>query len=295
MDVSIVIVTYNTLKMTQKCIDSIFEKTYGVKFEIILVDNSSKDGSFEHFSKDNRIKYIYSNENLGFGKGNNIGTSQAIGKYIFYLNSDTLLLNNAVKEFYDWMEVQPERIGCCGCVLIDYYDRPTGSFFDMQSVGYFTTRILEWYHIRIPKKYSGDTLLKISYPKKVDVVTGADMFVRRRCLDVCGVFDPDFFMYYEETELQYRFHKKGYECWVINTPKIKHLVGASANKNTNSQRYLIGQLNSRYVYLKKTHSMLGRLIVYALHLLYLPLLPFKRALPGERRIILKIILSPILK
>ena len=79
MDVSIIIVNYNTLKVTQECINSVFEKTQGIAFEVILVDNASTDCSKEHFSRDARIRYIYSSKNGGFGYANNRGMKMAKG------------------------------------------------------------------------------------------------------------------------------------------------------------------------------------------------------------------------
>lgn len=293
MDVSVIIVTYNTLKMTKECIDSIVSKTTGVEFEIILVDNASTDGSKEYFENDHRVKYIYSTTNLGFGNGNNLGVQSATGKYIFYLNSDTLLLNNAIKEFFIWMESQPEEIGCCGCMLVNRNDKPVNSFQDMQGCRYFLRDVLAWYHIKIKPKYSSSVLPTLSYPRKVGFVVGADLFVRRSCLDKCGQFDPDFFMYYEETEMQYRFHHNGYQSWCINTPKIKHLVGQSITKNKEeSLRRFIGQLNSRYLYIKKTKNFLQRYVLYSIHLLYLPALIFKKTQPGEKKEAAAFILKP---
>ena len=113
MDVSVIIVNYNTKKLTKNCIDSIFQNTKDVKFEVILVDNASTDGSKEFFEQDNRIKYIYSTTNLGFGKANNLGYKEASGKYLFLLNSDTLLLNNAIDLFYVIAEKDTNKnIGC---------------------------------------------------------------------------------------------------------------------------------------------------------------------------------------
>ena len=88
MDVSIIIVTYNTRQMTAECIDSVCQKTFGIDYEIILVDNASSDDSKAFFEKDERVKYIYSQENLGFGRANNLGAGVAQGKYLFLLNSD---------------------------------------------------------------------------------------------------------------------------------------------------------------------------------------------------------------
>ncbi|UVV84289.1 glycosyltransferase [Bacteroides thetaiotaomicron] len=104
MDVSVIIVNYNTKALTKSCIESIFSETCGIEFEVILVDNASSDGSKELFQIDERIIFIESNVNLGFGKANNLGYKYATGKYIFLLNSDTLLKNNAIKLFFDFAE-----------------------------------------------------------------------------------------------------------------------------------------------------------------------------------------------
>ena len=120
MDVSVIIVNYNTLGLTSDCIESIIAQTSTVEYEIILVDNASTDGSKEVFAQDKRIKYIYSDRNLGFGRANNLGIREAKGRYLFFLNSDTILLNNAVKLFFDFCEKNPDRkIGAVGAVLKD--------------------------------------------------------------------------------------------------------------------------------------------------------------------------------
>ena len=104
IDVSVIIVNYNTLELTKACIDSVFEKTHCISFEVILIDNASHDGSREYFGHDKRITYIYSEKNGGFGYGNNLGMKVAKGKYFFLLNSDTLLINNAIYEFFKFAE-----------------------------------------------------------------------------------------------------------------------------------------------------------------------------------------------
>ena len=100
MDVSVIIVNYNTLQMTKDCIDSVIEKTTDVDYEIILVDNASTDGSKEFFKNYRGITYIYNEKNLGFGAANNTGAKTATGDFLFFLNSDTLFKNNALLIFY---------------------------------------------------------------------------------------------------------------------------------------------------------------------------------------------------
>ena len=119
MDVSIIIVSYNTRQLTQDCINSIFHYTHGVSFEVIVVDNDSVDGSKEMLAADKRICYVQSGGNLGFGKANNLGYSVAQGKYLFLLNSDTILLNNAVKIFFDIAEGDSVDVGCWGTMLLN--------------------------------------------------------------------------------------------------------------------------------------------------------------------------------
>ena len=127
--VSIIMVNYNTKELTKKAIQAVFDKTEGVEYEIIVVDNDSKDGSVEELKKtfQDKIIIIESKENLGFGRGNNLGIKQAKGKYIFLLNSDTELINNAIKIFYDYME-QNEQVGICGGNLYNVNCVPEDSY-----------------------------------------------------------------------------------------------------------------------------------------------------------------------
>ena len=104
MDVSVIIVNYNTIELTLNCINSIFTHTLGIDFEVIVVDNNSDDGSGEILRLDKRIVFIQNLANEGFGSANNTGYQYAKGKYLFLLNSDTILLNNAIKLFYDYAE-----------------------------------------------------------------------------------------------------------------------------------------------------------------------------------------------
>ena len=114
MDVSIIIVNYNTKKLIKNCINSIYKHTKDVDFEIIVSDNGSVDGSVEMIKSEfPNVILIENNANLGFGAANNRGLKIAKGKYIFYLNSDTVLLNNAVKYFFDYWENALSRI----CVI----------------------------------------------------------------------------------------------------------------------------------------------------------------------------------
>lgn len=293
MLVSIIIVTYNTLQMTQECIESVIEKTHDVEYEIILVDNASSDGSKECFERDNRIKYIYSEENLGFGRANNLGYQYSSGKYIFLLNSDTLLINNAVFDFVQYMKTSDDDLGCLGCQLVNANLHPIHSSGAFPGIKQFADRILSFtfweFYKSIRKKEC-----PISHDADVDYITGADLFMRRSVIEECGMFDPDFFMYFEETEMQYRFAKAGYKRRIIVKPQIIHLVGASYKKKNHSLKGVIREMKSRYIYCQKTMGYAKGKMIAAMHLLMIPRILISRAPWCEREELMKIILKNII-
>lgn len=235
MDVSIIIVNYNTRDITNNCINSIVEKTHGVQYEIILVDNASTDGSKEFFEKDERIKYIYSEKNGGFGYGNNLGMKVAKGKYFFLLNSDTLLINNAIKEFYDYAEKDMKK-RVYGCYLEHEDGGYSTSFF------YFPAFSIKEFIKRIIHPNNNTPTFKAT---EVEAVSGTDMFFSRQIFDMIGGFDENIFLYGEEGEWQYRMLKIGYRGYLLTTPRIIHLAGQSLT--VSSQKNKIKQKSHNYI------------------------------------------------
>lgn len=267
MDVSIIIINYNTLRLTSLCIESIVAETSNVDFEIILVDNASTDGSKEVFSQDKRITYIYSDCNLGFGRANNLGIEVATGRYLFFLNSDTILLNNTVKQFFDFCEKDPDRkIGAVGAILKD------GNRRNIHSYGRFITPMGEIAEVmgkyfRFMKKRDYLCPASVSQPKVVDYITGADLFVPKAVCEELGAFDPAFFMYCEEVDWQFRMSKAGYERLIIDGPEIIHLEGGSDPSNTRSWSFnrCCNLLKSKFLYVRKHY---GRFPFYFYRAIY---------------------------
>ena len=233
-DVSVIIVNYNTSDLLRDCIKSIHEKTTGIDYEIIVVDNDSHDGSVkmihESFSE---VRVIQAGGNLGFGRANNLGMESAVGRYLFLLNSDTILLNNAIKIFFDRAEKLKKdgcRFGALGSVLLD---RNTNT---CHSYGSFITptgelKELMAKYLRFLKNINNNHPPKVEDSLDVDYITGADMFVPAEVFYQTGGFDPDFFMYCEEVDWQKRMAEAGYRRIVIDGPEIIHLEGGS-EKNT---------------------------------------------------------------
>lgn len=261
MDVSIIIVNYNTKELTAQCIDSVFEKTFGISFEIIVVDNNSSDGSQSSLSQDSRIIFVEAGDNLGFGKANNLGVEKATGKYVFFLNSDTILVNNAIRLFFDYSEsIHSDSIGAVGCLLENPHGEIVHSFGKFPSgVSVLICFFKAGYNRLLNKSPKPVGTIIEGNEQKVDYVTGADVFVRREVVEKYGAFDPDFFMYYEDTEMQNRWQRNGLCNIIIRGPRIVHLEGCSTNnkKNALNERKLYMGLKSQQLYFKKTENKMG--------------------------------------
>lgn len=242
MDVSIIIVNYNTCNLTRNCLKSVFEQTKNIDFEVIVSDNGSKDGSIEMIKHEfPQVILIENNANLGFGTANNRGLKIAKGKYIFYLNSDTILLNNAVKMFFEYWENSPakDKIGALGGNLLDEEGNITFSYGKfpkpLREIVLFIKKLFVVYAKIIldllNKKYKREKKSFAAKEGNVDFVSGADLFVKN---NEFAYFDERFFLYFEETNLEFQLMKNRLERVIIIGPKIVHLCGGSDFKNEKS-------------------------------------------------------------
>lgn len=264
MNVSIIIVNYNTKDLLHNCIKSIYDKTQDLAFEVIVVDNASTDGSQQMILDDfPKVVLVASLENLGFGKANNLGVAKSNGDYLFFLNSDTILLNNAVKIFYDFFESTNNKgFSIAGSVLLN------SDLVPVHSSGRFPSRygILK----EVFDKYTKGIKPNISSEERftfdndccfeVDYITGADLFIKKKVFNLVGGFDPDFFMYYEDSDFQKRMQKLGFPRILINGPKIIHLEGGSNTHPVFSAKRTIMITTGMYKYFKKHSSLLGFLV-----------------------------------
>lgn len=250
MDVSIIFVNYKSEQLTCNAIESVLEKTEGLKYEIFVVDNNSQDGSIEAIEKKfPNINIIKNPINAGFGAANNLAIKQAKGKYIFCLNTDTLLVNNAIKLMFDFMEKEEnQNVGVCGGLLHDVdlnVIHSGGRFPCLEGVFWkFGLRYLFPKYYR--KRYGLDCLAT-----EIEYVTGADIMFRKSVLDKVGLFDENYFMYFEESDLCYRIKKIGYLIKLINDAKIIHLEGKSTKDELKKKKWF---KSSEFYYFKKHHS-----------------------------------------
>lgn len=254
MDVSIIIVNYNTKELTVACIASVIEKTEGVDYEIILVDNASSDGTVDVVKKKfSNVIIRQMDDNVGFGRANNAGAELAKGKYLFLLNSDTILIENSIKVFFDFME-HNSQYTACGCNLID------GEGQNSICHGKLPTLKMEFFSCGLNKVFRSyyKNILWIGQNihegniSNTGYISGADVFIHSDVFNDFGGFDPHIFMYYEETDLFCRMHKLGKKFCILDNTKIIHYGGGSLKKITLSKFEM--QEQSRLYYYRKNHG-----------------------------------------
>lgn len=256
MDISIIYVNYGTSGMIADSLRSVLTLTQGVEYEVIVVDNNSEKDLPERFGSmfpNVDIRYVMLDDNIGFGRANNAGFKIARGRNLFCLNPDTILLNNAVKILSDYLDSHAEA-GIAGGNLLDADMAPTLSY--RRIMPGIRWEMNEFFHLRLEKMAFGrnSRYNHTARPIEVGYISGADLMIRADVARSLDGFHPDFFMYYEETDLCNRVHKAGYK--VVNVPQasIQHLEGGSYDDDGFSAPRLERNERSRITYYRLNHS-----------------------------------------
>ncbi len=286
-DVSVVIVSFNTRELTRECIEAFEREAAGVNYEIIVVDNDSKDDSAAMIESEfPHVHLIKSDVNLGFAGGNNRGFAVAKGRYILLLNTDAFLKPNALQTALIKMDAD-EEIGLGGARLIGRDDSPQPSARMFPSpVNDFL--ILSGLSDRFPKsKFFGRpdrTWADENESAEVDWVPGAFALIRRDALEKIGYFDEDFFLYYEEVDLCRRLKNAGYKvlywadvcCIHIGGESSKTLTHLSLSKS--GSQLTLWRVRSAMLYYRKHHGALGAWIACQIEKNWHALRAFKNSL-----------------
>lgn len=219
--ISVIIVNYNGKKWLKNCLNSLYSQTYK-DFEIIFVDNASTDNSVAFVKKNYpEVKVVVNKKNYGFAKGNNIGYKHSKGDYIVLLNNDTYVNKNYLADFIKVFN----KYHKCGIAQskIVLMDNPK----KLDSAGSFWTNTTFLYH----QGYAQDASLpKYNKPYKVFSVKGASMIIKREVIEKVGLFDEDFWCYYEETDFCHRAWLAGFESWYYPKPICYHKMGSTSSK-----------------------------------------------------------------
>jgi GT2 family glycosyltransferase len=237
---SIIIVNYNVKKLLEACLHSVQKAIVNIEAEVIVVDNASSDNSVRHLKPlFPSFTFIQNTSNEGFAKANNKGLATSTGKYILFLNPDTVIPADSILKCIGFMESHP-LTGALGVKMFDGEGRylpeskrgfpsPLVSFWKLSGV----IRIFP--HSKFFSKYYMGHL-DYETDHEVDVLSGAFMMVKKEVLDKTGGFDERFFMYAEDIDLSYRIQKAGYKNYYFAGTSIIHYKGASTNKDSRYVR-----------------------------------------------------------
>ena len=233
---SIIILNYNTENLTQDCLNSLKKVENELDFEIIVSDNGSTDRSVAMIRKEfSNVRIVENKANLGFAKGNNQARKIAKGKYVLFLNTDTIVYPNTLRETVDYLENHKEIGGLtCKVVLVNgELDKDTRRAFPTPWVSFSHLALpldRMFPHSKLFAKYWYGYLPE-DQKAEVDVIQGAFFLTPKKVLDRVGWFDEDYYLDGEDIDLCWKIKVLGYK--IIYYPKVSilHLKGATKGKN----------------------------------------------------------------
>lgn len=249
--VSVIIVNWNAKVNLEECLDSVFKIAYS-PFEVIVVDNASSDGSVSLLErKFPKVKVVKASNNLGFAQGNNLGYKKSRGEYLLFLNNDCIVTNNFLAELVTYLEKNP-TVGIVQPTII-FYRTKTLTYLHkkINSVGSYFINSGFFYHQDWGKSFKKQ---KYSKPFEVFSAYGACFLTKREIINKVGLFDPDYFAYFEETDLCHRVLLAGYSVVVYPTVYIFHKGAQTSEKFPVSFIQFHSFKNKFYTYLKNFSS-----------------------------------------
>ncbi len=256
MDVSVIIVNWNTKELLRSCIESIYKETCNCTFEIIVVDNNSSDDSVEMIQAEfPQVKLIANETNMGFAGGNNKGINIAKGRYILVLNSDIIICDQAIEKTVKYADRKP-RAGMISCHVVNLNGRIAMTTFSFPCLWNLFCRFSGLAStFRNSRIFGRDIYLwwDRKSERNVDSVSGSFILVRREAIDQVGLMDEDYFLYYEETDWCYRFGKAGWEIIFWPGAKIIH-IGDQSSKQEELKMFVQFH-KSLLIFFKKHHSL----------------------------------------
>ena len=263
-DITIVIVSYNTAEMTARCLRRVEKSEGNFEKKIIIVDNASKDGTAEKIAREfPEVQVIANAANVGFGRANNQALTGDESRYVLLLNSDAFIPSDAVVKSIAFMDAHP-KCGISGVRVVGengqlepsarYRPTPCNSFLKRLGL----ERLVPW--VRPVDDMSWDH----RSIRECDWVPGCYFMIRRKLIDQVGLFDPRYFLYYEEVDLCMAAQRAGWSILFEPDVEVMHIGGASARNmgEVNAAgRQLEGiRLESEFLFYRKNYGLAGVLV-----------------------------------
>jgi GT2 family glycosyltransferase len=288
IDVSVVIVNWNTVDLLRACIASVFNATRSINFEVIVIDNASADGSVEMVRQEFGKAIVIANaKNVGFATANNQGMAIATGRYVLLLNSDTVVLDGAIEKTIAYADRWPDT-AALGCRILNPDRSLQNSCFMFPSLVNLLLFSTYLYRFFPRSRFFGReqmTWWDRDDAREVDVVTGCYMLVRKQAIDEVGMMDSGFFMYAEETDWCYRFKSKGWKNRFTPDAEIVHLGGASAAKLGSRRAQITNASFIRYMnkHWSRCRALVGTCLILLFYVIRLAVLLPKRAIVSSEQ------------
>ncbi len=225
IELSVIIVNYNGLKYLKECFESLYEKLDGVSFEIIVIDNDSKDESCSYIRQNfPDIVLVESKTNYGFGKGNNEAVKHAKGDYLLLINNDTIVLDN-LRPVLDFLK-SDEKIGAVGITMLNADGKYLPVFGNFPNPGnmFEMKKLLD-----NGKEFNAGKFEKESY--EVDWLGGSFLMLTKETYQQIGGFDEDYFLYVEDVDFSKKIADKGLKRIFLPRFRYIHFVGFNKSKN----------------------------------------------------------------
>ncbi len=263
MEVSFILVNYNTTALLAQCLTALYKITGSSSphflFEVLVVDNASIQNPQPLLAAQfPQVIFLHSPKNNGFGAANNLAIPHTKGKYLFFLNPDAFLQNDAAFLLAQKMnEPQFAHCGLCGGELINAQGIPNQCFGNFPSIaGAIAALGFKFLFPAYYRKYMAVGVANYNaLDKKVDYISGAAFMVRKNLVNLYGGFDDDFFLFFEETEWAWRLKQHGYYTMIFPEVKITHLEGGSTELGSYTffnERTFRLYAQSRQLFYKKT-------------------------------------------
>jgi GT2 family glycosyltransferase len=266
MQLSVIIVSYNSMGLLENCLFSVQKAMLKIDGEIIVVDNNSTDGSKEQLPpKLAGVKFIFNNENVGFAKACNQGFKISSGKYVLFLNPDTVLPETCLTDCISFFETHANA-GAVGVRMVDGKGKflreskrglpsPSASFYKLFGLAaiFSKSKILaKYYQGHLPENENNP----------VEVLSGAFMMIKREVFEKVNGFDETFFMYGEDIDLSLRITQQGYDNYYLGKISVTHLKGGSTTYN---YKYVQDFYGAMKLFVKKHYSNKPAWYVLFLH------------------------------
>lgn len=260
LDISVILVSYNTIEMTKKSLNLLFSSIHKLQMKVIVVDNDSKDRSADHLKQEYPdISLIENKKNVGFGRANNQALPYIDSRYVLLLNTDAFVEPDSIAKTVQFMDENPE-CGILGVKLIGrdgvlqpscrYFPTPWNIFLNRTGL----KRIFK------SAKLMDDMHWDHSSVRDCDWVPGCYLLIRKEVIDQVGLFDPRYFLYYEEIDLCFAAKKAGWHVTYFPDTTVIHIGGESAKSQgqiTSSGRQIESmQIESELLYFRKNHGLI---------------------------------------